>query len=161
MTGSNTPTLTIFAPTGQTVNMTVNGTAAGTATPTGTAGQYRITLAAGLLRVGSQHHRGHRGLNDADVFHADLRTEPAQPLRCSRCGGTPQQVIFTYTSAQSAFQSEYGYFKVDNANGAIGGLLPGAPGYFAAAMARRQIVFATAQRSRPRRRSTPTAANSW
>jgi len=56
--------------------------------------------------------------------------------------GTTQQVVFTFTSAKSAFQSEFGYFRVDNANGAIGNLVPGQAGYFAAAMARRQVVFA-------------------
>ena len=142
VTGSNTPTLTIFAPAGQTVNITVNGTAAGTATPTGTAGQYKITLAAGLLRVGANTIAGTAGSTTLSPFTLTYAPSLRNLYVVPGAVGTPQQVIFTYTSAQSAFQSEYGYFKVDNANGAIGGLLPGAPGYFAAAMARRQIAFA-------------------
>ena len=142
VTGTNTPTLTILAPPGQTVNVTVNGTAAGTATPTSTAGQYRITLAAGVLRVGANTIAGTAGTTTLTSFTLTYAPSLRNLYVVPGAVGTPQQVVFTYTSAQSAFQSEYGYFKVDNANGAIGGLLPGAPGYFAAAMARRQIVFA-------------------
>jgi cyclophilin family peptidyl-prolyl cis-trans isomerase len=142
ITGLNTPTLTILAPAGQTVNVTVNGTSAGTATPTGTAGQYRITLPAGLLRVGANTIAGTAGSTSLTPFTLTYAPSLRNLYVVPGAVGTPQQVVFTYTSAQSAFQSEYGYFKVDNANGAIGGLLPGAPGYFAAAMARRQTVFA-------------------
>jgi hypothetical protein len=124
------------------VNVTVNGTAAGTATETSTSGQYRITLAAGLLRVGANTIGGTAGSTTLTPFTLTYAPSLRNLYVVPGAVGTPQQVAFTYTSAQSAFQSEYGYFKVDNANGAIGGLLPGAAGYFAAAMARRQIVFA-------------------
>jgi cyclophilin family peptidyl-prolyl cis-trans isomerase len=142
VTGSNTPTLTILAPAGQTVSVTVNGASAGTATPTATAGQYTITLPAGLLRVGANTIAGTAGSTALTPFTLTYAPSLRSMYVVPGAVGAPQQVIFTLTSAQSAFESEYGYFKVDNANGAIGGLLPGAPGYFAAAMNRRQVVFA-------------------
>jgi cyclophilin family peptidyl-prolyl cis-trans isomerase len=142
VTGSAAPTFTILAPAGQTVNVTVNGSSAGTATPTGVAGQYRITLPANLLRVGANTIAGTAGataLTPLTVTYApslkNLYVVPGAP-------GAPQQVTFTFTSARSAVQSEFGFFKVDNATGAIGALQPNSPGYFAAAMARKQVVFA-------------------
>ena len=68
VTATGTPTLTILAPAGQTVNVTVNGTSAGTASPTGTAGQYRITLAANLLRVGANTIAGTAGSTQLTPF---------------------------------------------------------------------------------------------
>jgi cyclophilin family peptidyl-prolyl cis-trans isomerase len=47
----------------------------------------------------------------------------------------------------AAFNNEFGVFKVDNARGLIGDLLPGDPGYAAAALAasNRQVVFSQNQ----------------
>ena len=142
ITGTNTPTLTILAPAGQTVNVTVNGTSAGTATPTGTAGQYKITLPAGLLRVGSNSIGGTAGSTALTAFTLTYAPSLRNLYVVPGAVGVQQQVVFTLTSARSFFQSEFGYFKVDNASGAIGNLQPGQSGYFAAAMARRQVVFA-------------------
>ncbi len=142
ITGTNTPTLTIFAPAGQTVNVTVNGTVAGSATPTGTAGQYKITLPAGLLRVGANTISGTAGSTSLSPFTLTYAPSLRNLYVVPGAVGAQQQVVFTLTSAKSFFQSEFGFFKVDNANGAIGNLVPGQAGYFAAAMARRQVVFA-------------------
>ena len=144
VTGTATPTLTIVAPAGQTVNVTVNGTSAGTAGATGTPGQYRITLAANLLRVGTNTIAGTAGSTQLTPFTLTYAPSLKNMYVVPGAIGAPQQVICTFTSAQSAFQSEFGYFKVDNANGAIGALQPGQAGYFAAAMARRQVIFARA-----------------
>ena len=142
VTGVNTPTLTVFAPAGQTVTVTVNGTSIGTATATSTAGQYTITVPANVLKVGANTIAGTAGstqLTPLTITYApSLRNLYVVPGAI----GSSQQVTFTFTSAQSFFQSEFGFFKVDNAAGAIGSLQPGSAGYFAAAMARRQVVFA-------------------
>ena len=61
VTGVNTPTLTVFAPAGQTVTVTVNGTSIGTATATSTAGQYTITVPANVLKVGANTIAGTAG----------------------------------------------------------------------------------------------------
>ena len=142
VTGVNTPTLTVFAPAGQTVTVTVNGTSIGTATATSTAGQYTITVPANVLKVGANTIAGTAGstqLTPLTITYApSLRNLYVVPGAI----GSSQQLTFTFTSAQSFFQSEFGFFKVDNAAGAIGSLQPGSAGYFAAAMARRQVVFA-------------------
>jgi len=45
------------------------------------------------------------------------------------------------TCTASAFRNEFGVFGVDNAAGRIGQLHPGDPGYAAAALARRRVIF--------------------
>ena len=142
ITGVDNPTLTVLAPAGQTVTVTVNGSSIGTATPSATAGQYTITVPAGVLQVGANTIAGTAGttqLTPLTITYApSLRSLYVVPGAV----GSSQQLTFTFTSAQSFFQSEFGFFKVDNATGAIGSLQPGSAGYFAAAMARRHVVFA-------------------
>jgi cyclophilin family peptidyl-prolyl cis-trans isomerase len=54
---------------------------------------------------------------------------------------------FKLDNKESSFNSEFGVFLVDSANGRIGDLLPGDPGYAAAALARtnHDVVFTTSQ----------------
>src|SRR4029079_19759631 len=103
---------------------------------------YTITIPAGVLKVGANTIAGTAGTTQltslAITYAPSLRNLYVVPGTI----GSSQQLTFTFTSAESAFQSEFGYFKVDNLSGAIGALQPGSAGYFAAAMARRQPVFA-------------------
>jgi hypothetical protein len=51
-----------------------------------------------------------------------------------------QQLQFTPGVSSAAFNSEMGAFNVDDAQGRINGILPGAPGYLAAAIGRSDII---------------------
>lgn len=147
VTGSSTPTLTVTAPANQTVRVTVNGTDIGAATATATAGRYRITIPAGRLRVGTNTIAGTATpaggtatqLNPFTLTFAP-RLREAYVVPGDR--GTPQQVRFSLVSSQAGFENEFGFFRADDATGRIGGQRPGDPGYAAAALSRRQVVFA-------------------
>ena len=52
-----------------------------------------------------------------------------------------QRLMFKLVSRSAAFRNELGLFPVDSADGRIGNLLPGDPGYAAAALARRRVLF--------------------
>jgi len=56
-------------------------------------------------------------------------------------------VEFTWDSREAEFRNELGLYKVDDAQGRIGTLLPGDPGYTEAALApnRRQVLFESGQ----------------
>jgi len=142
ITGTNTPTLTVLAPSGQTVTVTVNGSSIGTAAATSIPGQYTITIPAGVLKVGANTIAGTAGATQLSPFTLTYAPSLRNLYVVPGAIGSSQQLTFTFTSSESDFQSEFGYFKVDNLNGAIGALQPGSAGYFAAAMARRQLVFA-------------------
>jgi hypothetical protein len=146
VTGTPNPTFTILAAANQIVRVTVNGVSAGLATAiAGSPGQYRITIPAGRLRVGENTITG--------TATQDTTTTPLTPLTFTYAPslrnayvvpgarGSAQSVTFRYTSRESKFRNEVGYFVADDASGSIGNLRPGDAGYFAAAMARRQVVF--------------------
>lgn len=147
VTGSATPTITVVAPAGQTVNVTVNGASAGTATASATAGQYTITLPSGLLRVGANTIAGTAVASGGASTTLTAFTLTYTPSLLSAyvvpgAVGSSQQVSFQLSSALTSFNNELGYFKVDDLRGRIGSLLPGDTGYFSAAMQRRSILFA-------------------
>lgn len=52
-----------------------------------------------------------------------------------------QRLTFKLVSRSAAFRNELGLFRVDSADGRIGNLQPGDPGYAAAALARRRVLF--------------------
>jgi pimeloyl-ACP methyl ester carboxylesterase len=52
-----------------------------------------------------------------------------------------QSVKFTTLSHTNSLNNEIGLFKVDDALGSVGGILPGATGYLQAALGRSQVVF--------------------
>jgi large repetitive protein len=58
--------------------------------------------------------------------------------------GTPTRLSFDFTADDTALHSEFGIFRVDDASGRIGNLLPGDPGYAAAALSpeRSTLIFA-------------------
>jgi len=63
---------------------------------------------------------------------------PGQP-------GTKTTVTFTLAARNTPFHDEFGLFLVDDPSGRIGKLQPGDRGYTAAALERREIVFAPSQ----------------
>ncbi len=55
--------------------------------------------------------------------------------------GLQQVLTITFVSRSAAYRSELGFFLVDDPSGRIGVLQPGDPGYAAAALSRRHVVF--------------------
>src|SRR5262245_2875916 len=50
------------------------------------------------------------------------------------------------TAGKAKFKDEVGFFRVDDLRGGVDGLLPGDPGYAAAALARRHTLFNAGQK---------------
>ena len=65
---------------------------------------------------------------------------PARPA-------TTQQVTIAWTARKAKYDDEIGYFIADSADGSIGGVAPGDPGYAQAALssATRHVIFAKGQ----------------
>ncbi|MCS6851344.1 MAG: DUF4114 domain-containing protein [Gemmataceae bacterium] len=143
-TNDSTPSFTIYAPPGQTVQVQVNGGPA-LGTSETSPGIYRVTLPAGQVQVGH------------NVITATANGEPVggpmtftyAPSQLSfyvvpGAPGTPQTVTFEHVSSESAFRNELGAFVVDDFEGRVNGLLPNAPGYAQAALSSpsRQVLVA-------------------
>jgi RHS repeat-associated protein len=72
----------------------------------------------------------------------------AGDLQALQTPGQPDQTVpvrFTFLEHRAAYRNELGLFVVDDESGRIGSLLPGDRGYAAAALARRQLIFARTQ----------------
>ncbi|ROZ61645.1 Ig-like domain-containing protein [Ramlibacter sp. WS9] len=76
--------------------------------------------------------------------------------------GTPTRLSFDFTADDTALHSEFGIFRVDDATGRIGNLMPGNPGYAAAALSsqRSTLVFASG-RSTGARKSVDVLAGQY
>ncbi|MCE9564127.1 MAG: peptidylprolyl isomerase [Planctomycetes bacterium] len=147
ITSLDTPSLTVLAPTGRTVTVSINGVAAGTAIENASTGQYRLSLPANRLLVGPNTITG-------TVTNGTSGTTALTPFTLTYLPtlknfyvvpgtiGSTQQLTFQFTSHESMSTSEFGFYKADDATGKIGTLKPGDAGYAAAALARRQVVFA-------------------
>jgi VCBS repeat-containing protein len=55
--------------------------------------------------------------------------------------GTQLEAVFTFGPRNATYHNEAGIYRVDDASGRIGNLLPGASGYAEAALARSQVLF--------------------
>jgi cyclophilin family peptidyl-prolyl cis-trans isomerase len=151
---SLTPTLTLSAASGSTVQIKRGGTVIGTATETSTgSGQYRLTIPAGALAVGANSITAAASNNNgtgADstafsiVYAPDYSTGvyvvPGQP-------GTTQSLALAWTSKNASYKNEFGYAVVDSMDGAIGGVAPGEAAYAQALLssATRQVIFSQGQ----------------
>jgi uncharacterized repeat protein (TIGR01451 family) len=166
---ANTTFVSFTAPTGWNVQTPAAG-GAGTATATATL----PNLAPGesatfglVLRVNATAPGGSAISNTAQVStaneDADLSNNAATwsieveltlvlppptppPAPPSPAPGL-QIASFRLLHRFSVFRNEFGLFPVDDAAGRIGDLLPGDPGYAAAALARRRVIFGINQRA--------------
>jgi cyclophilin family peptidyl-prolyl cis-trans isomerase len=79
------------------------------------------------------------------VEELELRLPPANDLfavpAADAPGGTVQ-LRFEWGAGGAFFKNEVGVYAIDDALGSVNGLLPGDPGYAAAALSRAQVVFA-------------------
>ncbi len=152
-TGDDTPTFSVFAPTGMTVTLTVNGGGAFAATESGTTpGLYTVTLPSGTLMVGDNTIAGtavspQQLQNPISLDPLVVTYAPSiqNIFVVPGAAASNQQVTVMLTSTESAFQSEVGYFIVDDLQGHLGNLAPGDAGYVQAAMNARHTLIAANQ----------------
>jgi hypothetical protein len=146
-TTSDTPTLTLTAATGDTVQILNGSVVVATATETTAgSGQYSATIPAGQLAVGANsitatasNSSGQSSPTTAvSLIYAPSFTQTYEVP--GSLGGT-ENITFIYTSKQAAYQNEMGYFIVDDASGSIDGLSPSSPGYAKAAMSSATMIF--------------------
>jgi hypothetical protein len=151
---TSTPTLTVNAVSGGTVQFKLNGVVVATGTETSTgSGVYTATLPSGKLAVGANSFTavvttdaGTSADSDAlSVIYAPSYTGgvyvvPGTP-------GSSQQITVTWTTKKAGYNNELGYFIADSADGSIGGISPGAAGYAQAALnsSTRVVLFSKGQ----------------
>ncbi|HEY3968716.1 MAG TPA: peptidylprolyl isomerase [Planctomycetaceae bacterium] len=148
---NSTPTFTVAAPTDTTVTFLVNGTSQVTATET-SPGLFSGTLTRQMLQVGANTITATGTLGGAASSPTAPLTFTYAPSDTSvytvpGAFGSAQQITFSWTSRNAAFDNELGVFAVSDANGDVNGIAPGAAGYAAAALgsSTRQVLFAQGQ----------------
>jgi hypothetical protein len=153
---SATPTLTVTAASGATVQFEMNGTVIATGTETGTGtGVFTATLPAGKLAVGANSITATAATTDgtsgdstalsliyAPDYSGGLYVVPGT-------AGTSETLAIDWTEKNAAFNNELGYFVVDSADGSIGGVAPGSAGYAQAALSSstRTTLFTKGQKA--------------
>jgi cyclophilin family peptidyl-prolyl cis-trans isomerase len=149
-----TPTLTMTAATGSTVQVKMGSTVIGTATETATgSGTYTIAIPAGRLAVGANAITAtatKNGATSGDSTALSVIYAPNYAAGVYVVPGTvgaAQQLTALWTKRNAAYANEIGFFIADSATGAIGGIAPGSAGYAQAALSSstRQIVFSQGQ----------------
>jgi cyclophilin family peptidyl-prolyl cis-trans isomerase len=149
-----TPTLTMTAASGSTVQVKMGSTVIGTATETATgSGTYTIAIPAGRLAVGANSITAtatKNGTTSGDSTALSVIYAPNYAAGVYVVPGTvgaAQQLTALWTKRNAAYANEIGFFVADSATGAIGGIAPGAAGYAQAALSSstRQIVFSQGQ----------------
>jgi cyclophilin family peptidyl-prolyl cis-trans isomerase len=141
-TGDDTPSLTIRADPGNTVTVSVNG-AGSFATTEGPAGTYKVTLPAETLKLGTNTISATNS-NQQPLAPLDIVFAPSQQSVFIVPGdvGSAQSIEIKMISRETFYQSELGFFLVDDLQGTINGIAPGAAGYLDAAMNARQVLMA-------------------
>lgn len=150
-TSVSTPTITLTAEAGATVQLQLNGLTV-TAVE-GTAGQFSATLTREQLRVGTNSVTATATVDGQPssastaltfVYAPSFEDAYTVPHQATDFTATTD-VVFNWTSRQAAYDNEIGIYVVDDLAGSVDGILPGQPGYAAAALSRasRQVVFAS------------------
>ena len=148
---SLTPTFTVNAVTGSTVTFLVNGTTQVAATET-SSGQFTGTLTRQLLQVGvntitATANTG--GVTSSASATVDFTYAPSDSSVYTVPGafGSAQKITIVLTSRSAAYNNELGVFPVDDLNGTVNGIAPGAVGYAEAALTRSgsQVLFVSGQ----------------
>lgn len=149
-TADDTPTLTVAAEAGRTVEALVNGTVAATATES-TAGQYSVTLPTGRLRLGDNAITfTARDTTGTSAASAPVNVVYAPSFEQSFVvAGTPstaQAITFRHTARAALFNNEIGMYIADAADGTVNGVAPGNADYARTVLndTTRQVLFAGA-----------------
>lgn len=147
---TDTPTIELQAPAGQTVKIQLGGTEVGTATETSTAGTYRFTFPKNTLLLGDNTITAVTNDGSTDSLSSAALTVTFAPLMQQVYvvpGATGEQVTlnFGFLTASAAHKSELGLFVVDDLSGTFNGIAPNTSTYWSAvaASANRQVIFST------------------
>jgi hypothetical protein len=145
------PTFTVSATPGSTVTFLVNGTAQVAATET-SSGQFSGTLTRQDLQVGVNTITAtstNGTVASAPSASVSFTYAPSDESVYTVPGafGSAQQITIDLTSRSAAYDNELGVFPVDDLDGTVDAIAPGAVGYSAAALSQSgsQVLFASGQ----------------
>lgn len=145
---SDTPTIQLNAPTGQTVKIFLSGTEVGTATETSTPGTYTFTFPANKLKLGANTITAISSDSGVDSLVSGVLSivfAPSMQQVYVVPGAAGEQVTlnFDFLSATAGFKNELGLFVVDDLSGTFNGIAPNTSTYWSAVAnsANRQVIF--------------------
>jgi cyclophilin family peptidyl-prolyl cis-trans isomerase len=149
-TTTDTPTLTVTAATGMTVDFIV-GQSTIKATE-GAAGTYTATIPTGVLALGTN------SITATVTNGASVTSSPSTALSLTYAPsvqyfytvpgaiGSTQALSITFSRA-AAYNNELGYYVTSDASGTVNGLAPGAAGYAKAALTIATVVIPSGKTS--------------
>ncbi len=148
VTSDDTPTFNVTAPTGASVVLRVNDRVNVPMTETGSGtGLFTATLTRDQVRVGANQvvataTSGGQASAPTAPLEFVLTPDYSQLYTVVGDAGTQQATTFQWIDRNAALSSEFGWFVAD-ANGAVGGVAPGAANYTRTALAHssRTVVF--------------------
>ena len=148
VTSDDTPTFNVTAPTGSSVVLRVNDRVNVPMTETGSGtGIFAATLTREQVRVGANQviataTTGGQASTPTAPLEFVLTPDYSQLYTAVGDAGTQQATTFQWIDHNAALSSEFGWFVAD-ANGAVGGVAPGAANYLQTALghASRTVVF--------------------
>ncbi len=138
-TSDSTPSITIAASSGQTLNIRVNGVSVGNATDNGN-NTYRFTLPDNKLNVGSNTITAHSATTSSSLTMT-YAPKFDEGYRVGGTNGAARNVSFNFNARQALYRSEVGVYVADDSTGRVGNLSPGDDGYAQAALQRASTLF--------------------
>ncbi|MBL8828954.1 MAG: peptidylprolyl isomerase, partial [Planctomycetaceae bacterium] len=138
-TSDSTPSITIAASSGQTLNIRVNGVSVGNATDNGN-NTYRFTLPDNKLNVGSNTITAHSATTSSSLT-ITYAPKFDEGYRVGGTSGAARNVSFNFNARQALYRSEVGVYVADDSTGRVGNLSPGDDGYAQAALQRASTLF--------------------
>ena len=134
-----TPTLNFTAEAGTTVKVYVNGSDTGIAATEVTAGNFRVTLPTGTLKLGDNEIVARATRNGAESDDSSTLTivfapKIGQVYQMPGTVGESQTLTSTLVARNAMLGSEIGFFKVADSTGKVGNLSPNAAGWAQAAL---------------------------
>jgi hypothetical protein len=107
----------------------------------------RDKAAAATIPSRATSHPQLSSIKPATIKKARARLEGQTAYLVPGLPGSTINATFTLTKRDTRLHDEFGLFLVDDPSGRIGKLRPGDHGYTAAALKRRQVVFARSQKA--------------
>jgi uncharacterized repeat protein (TIGR01451 family) len=145
---ANTTFVSLTAPAGWTVQTpaagatgTISAALANLGSGASATFQLRVRVASDAVPTTSINNTASVTAATEDPNPANNRSTAIVSVEAAPPIAREQRLTFKLVSRSAAFRNELGLFPVDSADGRIGNLLPGDPGYAAAALARRRVLF--------------------
>ena len=147
---TDTPSITITAVTGATVQVLVNGTEVATATEGSTAGQYTVSIPADELQVGNNSITTTAAEFQRNIVAIDGPDVDLRPQLCRRVHRPGQHRLERQRDVQLHIAQmrltmmRLAIYVVSDSAGAVNGIAPGSPGYSQAALSSATVLFSGA-----------------